>query len=421
MKKTIAVFLACLMLFASVPFMAVAADGTWADTGVITEDRTVAAGDTLTITGTYTVTGNFYVEPGANLVISNNGSLIITGTGRLVNSGNVTVKITGTLNLSGTGTGTDGATLVNNSTGTIEIQKGSNCNLGFSSAAYNSGTIKNIDYLAINGKLYHQVTVPASFTNTYTKAEMWNRTETTVTYTVGYALDADFDTDLDYLTDDSYTNCSIDTNVWVQHGEKIYILISPEDGDGDWVDTSRMQLTIGGQLAAATSKIDNDRGVFCIRPTSALDVDVYSTSYKDVVKLFEIVLPRTEGYYVTTMDGDVDTCTVEFGKTLSFRVVLAPDYDKSEFYVYVNTAYMEPDEYGYFDVTGPIVDDQIATSGGVQGDITITVMGVSANEIRETMGSVLTFVQQIFDIIKSIFDYFADIFSGLFGDVDLGI
>ena len=82
---------------------------------------------------------------------------------------------------------------------------------------------------------------------------------------------------------------------------------------------------------------------------------------------------------------------------------------------------MEPDEYGYFDVTGPIVDDQIATSGGVQGDITITVMGVSANEIRETMGSVLTFVQQIFDIIKSIFDYFADIFSGLFGDVDLGI
>ena len=74
---------------------------------------------------------------------------------------------------------------------------------------------------------------------------------------------------------------------------------------------------------------------------------------------------------------------------------------------------MEPDEYGYYDVTGPIVDEGMATAGGVQEDIEIQVMGVSANARQEMMGSLVGFIQQIFSVIEEIFSYFFGIFEDL--------
>ena len=145
------------------------------------------------------------------------------------------------------------------------------------------------------------------------------------------------------------------------------------------------------------------------------------TAQKDLVKLFDITLPRTEAYYVISKDGDVDNITVEYGKTFSFRVVLSPDYDKSDCYCYINTLYVEPDEFGYYDVTGPIVSEGMATAGGVQEDISIAVMGVSANERKEMVNSLVGFIQEIFSVFKEIFSYFSDIFTGLGEGLGLGI
>ena len=74
---------------------------------------------------------------------------------------------------------------------------------------------------------------------------------------------------------------------------------------------------------------------------------------------------------------------------------------------------MEPDEFGYYDVTGPILSEGMATEGGVQDDISIQVMGVAANERQEMIGSLVGFIQEIFSVFKEIFSYFGDLFSGL--------
>lgn len=417
MKKIIAILLTCVMLMACVPFSASAAETVWSGVETINVAFSVPAGETFKVTGTYTITATVRVEEGGSLVIAEGGAIILVGTGgRLINSGDVTVEKDGTLNFSGTGEGPEGATFINNTMGILTLENNSLCNLSKGSSAYNYGTIRNIDRMDVKGSLSHQVSIPGSFSVDYSYIETWNRKSFNTSYFVHYYLPAEGDSDLDYTEDSSYTLCSADTTVLVPHGQKLYIMIAPEEGDeGDWADVGRMQLTAGGQNVAASEEenIPNDRGVFCITPANALDLGVYSTSYKDVVKLFEITLPRTDAYYVISKDGDVDEITVEYGKTFSFRVVLSPDYDKSDYYCYVNTLYMEPDEFGYYDVTGPIVDEGMATAGGVQEDVTIQVMGVAANERQEMVSSLVGFIQEIFSVIKEIFSYFTSIFEGL--------
>ncbi len=415
MKKFIAILMTCIMLLACVPFSVSAAESVWSESATVNAAFSVPAGDTYKITGTYTIATTARVEEGATLLIAKGGSIIFTGAaGRLINSGNVIVENGGTLNLSGTGSELSDATFVNNETGKLTIGTTAECYLASGSAAFNYGTIENIDKMTVKGTLSHQVTIPGTFTVGYSYLETWNRQNFETTYTVGYYQYQAGDADLDYTESSSYTLASAETTVLVPHGQKLFLMITPEEGvEGDWCDVGRMQITAGGQSLKAENIIDNDRGVFSITPANALKVQVYSTSYKDLVKIYEINLPKTEAYYVISKDGDVDVATVEFGKVFSFRVVLAPEYDKSDSYVYVNTLYMEPDEYGYYDVTGPIVDEGMATAGGVQEDIEIQVMGVSANASQEMMGSLVGFIQQIFSVIEEIFSYFFGIFDDL--------
>ena len=77
---------------------------------------------------------------------------------------------------------------------------------------------------------------------------------------------------------------------------------------------------------------------------------------------------------------------------------------------------MEPDEFGYYEITGPILSEGMATAGGVLEDIMIQVMGVSANERQEMVNGLVGFIQEIFSIFKEIFSYFTSIFEG-FGDL----
>ena len=74
---------------------------------------------------------------------------------------------------------------------------------------------------------------------------------------------------------------------------------------------------------------------------------------------------------------------------------------------------MEPDEYGYYDITGRIVSEGMATDGGVQEDVEIQVMGVSSNKSQAQMSGIVGFIQQIFSIIQEIFSYFMGMFEGL--------
>ncbi len=417
MKKVFAILLTCVMLLTCVPFSASAAEVVANGTETISVPFSVNAGDTYIVSGTYTIATTMTIMEGASLVVEEGGSIIFTGeSGRLINSGSVTVKRNGTLALNGIGTGAQGATFINNEKGVFTLDNGSMCTLSKNSQGFNYGNIKNIDRMDVKGTLTHQVTIPGSFNVDYSYIETWNRLSFNTNYYVSYYIPKEGDADLDYTEESSYTLINADTTVPVVHGQKLYVMITPEEGsEGDWADVGRMQLIAGGQNVAATEHemIDNDRGVFCISPANALELGVYSTSYKDIVKLFEINLPRTDAYYVISKDGDVDEITVEYGKTFSFRVVLSPDYDKSDYYCYVNTLYMEPDEFGYYDVTGPIVDEGMATEGGVQEDVTIQVMGVAANERQEMVSSLVGFIQEIFSVFKEIFSYFTSIFESL--------
>ena len=419
MKKAIAILLACLMLLTCMPLSTFAADTTWSTPGSVSADYTITSGNKLIISSAQTLTATLTVAEGATLEIAANGYLTVATTGSLVNNGTIVVKKNGAIVSNANGELDTNASFINNEKGVVNLENNSYFCIERGSFAYNKGTINNIDRMTINGTLYHFIQYPQNKPVTYTRTEMWNRTETTVDYTVEHVNDVDLDDELGYLTASNYKPVP-STGAWCQHGVKEYILISPEDGDGDWVDTGRMKLVVNGTVFDTSERIDNDRGVFTIIPVGSMNISILSYNYKDLVKLFKILLPQTEGYYVKSKDGEVGEVTVEYGKTFSFCVVLNEEYSKSDFYAYVNGASIEPDEFGYFDITGPIVDFVVTKNGGVQEDISITIMGVSSNASSESMGSIVNFIKQIFETISSIFSYFTDLFAGMFGGLGGG-
>ena len=375
MKKTIAVLLACLMLLASIPFTVSAAEIS-SDTNY-TEATSIAAGATLDIWADVTVSNKF--ENYGTIVIHNGGSLTVIKGGLLENHGDIVVKTGGNLDVTG------------------------------------------------GGELNNYVTIPASFSRTYGWKETWCRQELTVQFDTYYYMYQQGDTDDAYANIENYTRpLTEDTTVAVPYGDELFVMVVPRIGpkqDGEWVAAERLQLNVGSSTIGVTTIVDTESenqvrlpeygAVFTVIPTNAFEIEVKSTDYDDIVKIFDIALPKTEAYYVITDKNDVDNVKVEFGDTLSFRVVLEPEYDKSEVFVYVNSIYMEPQEFGYYRVAGPMQSDGFATAGGVQDHLTITVMGVASNESKEQMSSLVLMLQEIFSIIKEFFSYFTSLFSGL--------
>lgn len=422
MKKTFAMLLACIMLIASIPFTAAAVE---------VEDKTVGVGETWEIKEDTFITGNL-VNNG-KIVIAAGYSLTFTGAGNLVNNGTVEVKNNADLQFRGT----VGKTLINNVGASIIFNANATGLLRKGSEAENHGNITNIANMTVEGTLMHTVKIPGSFYETYDYRLTWNRKTITVFFEVSYFMYREGDVDEAYTDIENYTRCATSADpsnpvfetVEVYHGDKLFIMVTAkhdpdETKSGNWVDSARMN------LYADTTKIDvttvlptgselasNENpeyaGVYSFVPTNAVTVEFGASSYKDIVKIFDITLPRTEAYYVITDNNDVDRVDVEFGKTLSFRVVLEPDYDKSDVYVYVNSLYQEPADYGYYRIAGPFTSDGFADAGGVQNDLTITVMGVTSNESKEQLSGFVAMFQEIIAIIQEIFSYFTSLFSGL--------
>lgn len=377
MKKTIAVLLACLMLLASIPFTVSAAE-ILVDTNY-TEETSNAAGATLDIRSNVTVSAKF--ENYGTIIIHNGGSLTVINGGQFENHGDIVVKTGGNLEVVG------------------------------------------------EGVLNNYVTVPGSFYVDYKWEETWNRQNLKVYFDTYYYMYQQGDTDDAYANIEKYTNrLTQDTTVAVPYGRELFVMVVPRLGTdlaGEWVDAARLQLNVGSSTIGVTTIIDTESpnqvrlpeygAVFTVIPTNAFEIEVKSTKYDDIVKIFDIALPKTEAYYVITDKNDVDNVKVEFGDTLSFRVVLEPDYDKSEVFVYVNSMYMEPEEFGYYRITGPMRSDRFDPVGGVQDDLTITVMGVASNDSKEQMSSLVLMLQEIFSIIKEFFSYFTSLFTGLGG------
>ena len=427
MKKTIAVLLACIMLLACAPLTAFA-DETITGTQSWDSARTISAGQTLVVNGTLTVTAQ--LTNYGSIVINENGSLEFKGAnGRLNNEGTVTVKNRGNISFAGTGTQSTDASLYNGVKGMISFGTSATGLIAANATAYNYGDITNSSKIVINGELLHNVKIPGSYSVSYKYQETWNRMPTTVNFDVFYYMYEQGDTDDAYSIVENFKKYPVGTagkDILVPDGEKLFIMIVPRigaDGTGEWVSAERMVISAGTARYNVTTILDTESpnakrtpeygAVFTLNPANACTVTVETTKYKDLVKIFDITLPRTEAYYVITDNNEVDRVDVEFGKTLSFRLVLEPDYDKSDSYVYVNSIYMEPEDYGYYRISGPMESEGFATAGGVQDDLTITVMGITSNESQEQLGGVVALLQEIVSIIEEIFSYFLSLFEGL--------
>ena len=442
MKKTIAILLACIMLMACAPLNVFAAGDIVISTGdIVTWDGTeIADGQKLVVKGSLYV-DNKMVNKGS-ISVENGGSITFKSNGRLENYSTVTVKGGGSIYFDGMGRGKDYATLFNTENGVISFAANASGRLSDKSEGYNYGDIINSGRITKDGDLKHNVTIPGSYELTFNKLETWNREPTTVKFEVSYYMYKEGDTDDAYAIVENFKPnvCGLNNpvDVLVSDGEKLFVMITPKieklttvvDGEekvtmiGEWVDAARIKLNAGTTTLDVTTILETKNpdavrileygGVFTVKPTNAIDLEVATTKYKDLVKIFKIELPRTEAYYVITDNNDVDEVSIEFGDTLSFRVVLEPDYDKSEPYVYVNSIYQEPADYGYYRIKGPLMSDgYFAETGGVQDDLTITVMGVSSNESKEQLSGLVAMVQEILSIIQEIFSYFTSLFEGL--------
>lgn len=377
MKKTIAIFVACIMLLVSIPFTVSAENLVINTATAITTDTIVKPDETIEIMADVTVSAK--IENNGTIIIYNNASLTVTSGGTIENRGNIEVRTGGKLD------------------------------------AINGGVLNNY------------VTIPATFTRNYDWRETWNRTDLTVQFDFYYFKYEKGQSDSEYTNIENYIPTgAAEMTVDVRLGEELFIMVVPRlgaDQSGEWVGPDRLKLKVGSSTIGITTLLDTESenadrwaeygAVFTVNPTNAFRAELASTEYKDIVRIFDVKLPRTEGYYVISDKNEVDEVQVEFGKDLGFRVVLEPDYDKSDLAVYVNSIYMEPTEFDVYRVQGPMESDGFATAGGVQDHLVITIMGVASNESQEQMNSLVLMLQEIFSIIQEFFSYFLSIFEGL--------
>ena len=369
MKKTLSVFLAVCMIFAFVPFFALA-DNTVVH---LTQDNMPDNYALLSYT-------DYVIDSGVTVTIP------ATATLNIGNSSTLTVAEGGKLVLLGT------------------------CNVAQLGKLIVDGDISNADRIGNGG--YPDVAVAKVTFPSLESAGLNGIIE--VSYGVSYSGSA-----YDDLQGSSvqYEPVSPDgESVYLPLNQYVYIIahiIEPTAGR-DKFDDALMKvrlkdveipysqnnhhtlLTTGGNISYSTWTNDND----------------FLNTYK-------IDLPNKEGVTVYGREGEMSTTDstvyIKYGKPFSFRVDLDEAYDKSPIEVYIVSGYgwtnmdtstiladlepAKPDSDGYY------------TIPSVESDYTVFVMGVVANETIEKVGGIFEQVKSIFEMIKKFFNQFLALFG----------
>ena len=370
MKKTISVILAVCMIFAFVPFFALADD-----TAIV-------------------VTQEYLASEDVNYVLPSSHDYVI-------NSGVVTIPAGKTLHVSASATLTvkNGATLYIN--GNVVVHE--------TAVMYVDGNITNADKITIAGECYAGITFPSlyncglagklevSYGSSFSGSEYDDLVANAVTYK---KVECTYD----------------DVHEYVPMNQYVYIvahIIEPVAGR-DQFDDSKMKVRLNGV------EIPYKQNNHCTLLTTGGTIS-YSqwTSDNDFLNTYKIDLPSKEGVTVVGRGGEIGstdtTVYIKYGKPFSFRVDLDEAYSKSPMEVYIVAGYgwsnldtstiladlepAQPDADGYY------------TIPSVQSDYTVFVMGVIANETTEKVSGIFEQVKSIFEMVKKFFAQFLALFG----------
>ncbi len=371
MKKTLSVFLAVILAVCCLPFAA------FAEGAEITFDTSAdfEKGDQLTSSNTYRIVSGttMTVPSGLTLYIPTDTKLYVD----------------------------NGATL--NVLGNIVTQPGS--------ALYVDGVLKNASNVSGSGDCYAQYRFPALIEQGLTK------TDGSMRIKVSYATSENGNAYEDQQSPLTFTDVS-------DNGEKIYVpinqyvyikahIIEPDESK-DKFDDSLMNVYAEGVGVTYT------QGSHIMKVGSSADITYGKwITDNDFLSTFKIHLPSNKGYTVYGRNGEHseigETVYLKYGQSFSFKVEIEPEYDMSNYEVYIYNGYgwtdldtetlikdispAKPDEYGYYNISS------------VEGDTTVYVIGVVKNETITLIGDILSMIRSIFETIKIFFQQFADMFK----------
>ncbi len=217
------------------------------------------------------------------------------------------------------------------------------------------------------------------------------------------------DFDWETLEDSRSIPCNLNQYVHIK------VEIVEDDLPFDKYDDSQMTVYVNGV------EIPYGRGSSSFRLSTSVDVSFrHWQNDSDFLNRFKVHLPSDEGYAVYGREGEQsavgETVELVYDQPFAFRVELAPEYDMSEYEVYVYDGYgwisldpnnqdlssitpLPPDEYGYY-----VIDH-------VKGPLQIQVTGVVKNETILMIGGLLDLVKNIFDMIAGFFQELLALFG----------
>lgn len=372
MKKTISVILAVIMALCCMPFAAFAADtdtvfdksGMFASSDQLVSGKIyrIESGVTMTVPSEMTL----YIPTGAKLYVDENAKLVVNGN--------------------------------------IVTQPGSQM--------YIEGVLVGAANVGGSGECYAQYRFPALSDEGLVKADGTPRIKVSFAASVNGNA---YDDQQSPLTFTSVPDAG--AKVYIPLNQYVYIkahIIEPDETKDVKFDDALMNVYANGVGVQYT------QGSHIMKVGSSADITYGNwTTDDDFLSTYKIYLPSNKGYTVYGRNGEHselgETVYLKYGQSFSFKVEIEPEYDMSQYEVYIYNGYgwtdldtdtllkdiapAKPDEYGYYNIES------------VKGDTTIYVIGVVKNETITLVGDILSMIRSIFETIKAFFEQFANMFK----------
>ena len=204
---------------------------------------------------------------------------------------------------------------------------------------------------------------------------------------------------------------------YIPLNQYIYIkahIIEPDEKNDVKFDDALMNVYANGVGVSYT------QGAHIMKVGNAADITYGNwTTDDDFLSTYKIYLPSNKGYTVYGRNGEHseigETVYLKYGQSFSFKVEVEPEYDMSQYEVYIYNGYgwtdldtdtllkdvapAKPDQYGYYNIDF------------VKGDTTVYVIGIVKNETITLVADILSMIRSIFETIKAFFEQFAGIFG----------